>query len=127
MRFHGNHVIEIGKSTSLQGNPKRAARKRPMINSTDSQAAVTRLAVPYMLSFVHRMRYNQRAVKKVLVVAKIDLKLAVPMEMETNRDEGSRRGTAGGRARPVNRKNHPLPAVPEVGALKRSASLHGRE
>ena len=61
----------------------------------DSQAAVTRLAVSYMLSLVHRMSYNQHAVKKVLSSRKIDAKLAVPIEMETNADEGSRSGTSG--------------------------------
>ena len=96
-----SHAISRNRATEnlgkyfTQGNPERAAQKRTTANCIDSQAAVARLAVPYVLSLVHRMRYNQRAVKKVLVVAKIDVKLAVPMEMETNVDDGSRSGTSG--------------------------------
>jgi hypothetical protein len=51
----------------------RTARKKRIMNYMNTQAASNELAVPDRLSFVHRMRYNERAVKKSLSFPKLDL------------------------------------------------------
>jgi hypothetical protein len=71
------------------------ARKTRLANCLNTLTPSNRLAVPDRLSFVHGMRYNQRAVKKSSLFPRLDLKPAVPSEMGLDADEGSGSGTSG--------------------------------
>jgi hypothetical protein len=48
--------------------------KEPIIFSTNIHSASTHLSVPDRLSFAKQMRYNQRAVKKLLDAPELDLR-----------------------------------------------------
>jgi hypothetical protein len=64
-----------GKVFSRRDTSKRGLQRgKPIINCTNPHAAAAHPSVPDRLSFAERMRYNQRAVKKLLSAPELDLK-----------------------------------------------------
>jgi hypothetical protein len=88
-------ALENGESTLLQGNPERARSKKAHVKLHRFSSRANETGCPLHAFFSALDALQSARSQEGLVVAKLDVKLAVPMEMETNADEGSRSGTSG--------------------------------
>ena len=90
-----NDAFEIGESTSLQGKSRESLSKKAHGKLHGFSSRGNETGCPVHAFFSASDELQSARSQEGLVVAKIDVKLTVPMEMETNADEGSRSGTSG--------------------------------